>query len=404
MRWTATDKAPQAIGNYELIEKIADGGMSSVYKGRHRATGQIVAVKVVRPSMTDNAVLLKRFEREFRAASGLDHPHFVRGLDFGYEGASVYLVMEFVEGGTLGDLIERDGRLPEAEALRIIIQVAQALAEAHGRGIIHRDVKPDNILLTSDGQAKLTDLGLVKSVETIGDLTQPSAGLGTPNFMAPEQFNDARHADARCDIYSLGATLYMAVTGALPFACKGGYLPVLKRKLTNQIQSPRELVPTLSERVDRAIRRAMSVARDQRQASCAEFVKDLAGGRQDTTRPAASLPQAATVQPLAAQFRGKERRRAKRYTSRRRGTCQPIGSEQEWPAKVLNVSASGMGLLLGRRFEPETVLSVRFPEDSRLSPTVLVRVIRVQRQPPRNWLIACRFGLDLPSDEVEMLL
>jgi eukaryotic-like serine/threonine-protein kinase len=266
----------QTIGNYDLIEKIAEGGMGSIYRARHHASGAIVAIKIMPPSMAGNPVLLKRFEQEFRAASRLDHPNIVRALDYGESGSMPYLVMEYVDGDSLGQKIEREGRLPEQEAIRLIAQVAQGLHRAHKQGLIHRDVKPDNILMTSDGQAKLADLGLVKEVDADLNLTKTGRGLGTPHFMAPEQFRNAKNADVRCDIYSLGATLYMMVTGELPFKSTGP-LDAWMKKIHNELVPPRKLVTSLSERLDWAIRRAMHPDPDQRPVTCREFVEDLTG-------------------------------------------------------------------------------------------------------------------------------
>jgi serine/threonine protein kinase len=266
----------ERIGNYDLIEKVAEGGMGTVYRGRHRETGQIVAVKVVAPHMVGNQVLLKRFEQEYNAARQLNHPNIVRALEFDNTTSTPYMVMEFVEGESLGRKLEREGKLPEAEAKRLIIQVAQGLHKAHREKLVHRDVKPDNILITPDGQAKLADLGLVKEVEADLNLTRTGRGLGTPNFMAPEQFRNAKNADERCDIYSLGATLYMMVTGEVPFKSSGP-LDSYMKKIENELPRPRELVPTLSERMDWAIQRAMSPDPETRPASCREFVEDLTG-------------------------------------------------------------------------------------------------------------------------------
>lgn len=266
----------QSIGNYDLVEKIAEGGMGSIYRGRKRDTGQIVAIKIMPPHMASNPVLLKRFEQEFRAASRLDHPNIVRALDYGESCDMPYLVMEYVQGESLGAKLERDGRMQEADAIRIIAQVAQGLHRAHKQNLVHRDVKPDNILVTQDGQAKLADLGLVKETDTELNLTKTGRGLGTPHFMAPEQFRDAKNADVRCDIYSLGATLYQMVTGELPFRSSGP-LDAWMKKLQNDLTAPRKLVPTLSERIDWAITRAMSADRDKRPNSCREFVEDLTG-------------------------------------------------------------------------------------------------------------------------------
>jgi serine/threonine protein kinase len=274
----ATDQKPalQTVGNYDLTEKIAEGGMGTVYKARHRQTGQIVAVKVVASHITTNQVLLKRFEQEYNAAKQLNHPNIVRAIEYGDTGTAPYLVMEYVEGESLGKRLEREGAMPEKEAIKLIAQVAQALHRAHKEKLIHRDVKPDNILVTPDGVAKLADLGLVKEVEADLNLTRTGRGLGTPHFMAPEQFKNAKNVDATSDIYSLGATLYMMVTGEMPFRSSGP-LDAYMKKIENKLTSPRELVPALSERVDWAIRRAMSAEKELRPTSCREFVEDLTG-------------------------------------------------------------------------------------------------------------------------------
>jgi serine/threonine protein kinase len=212
-----TKRDLQQIGNYDLVQKIAEGGMGTVYKGRHRLTGQIVAVKLVPVHMTTNTVFMKRFEQEYNAAKALDHPNVVKAIEFGKDCGTPFLVMEYVEGESVGQKLERVGRLDEAEAIKIIGQVAQALHKAHKVGLIHRDVKPDNILLMPDGLVKIVDLGLVKEIDADLNLTRTNRGLGTPHFMAPEQFRNAKNADALCDIYSMAASMYMMVTGALPF-------------------------------------------------------------------------------------------------------------------------------------------------------------------------------------------
>jgi len=266
----------QAIGNYDLVEKIAEGGMGTVYRGRNRFNGEIVAIKVVPQHLLSNPVVLKRFEQEYSVARQITHPNIVKALDFGREGDVRFLVMEFVEGESLGQKIERDGRMEEAEAVRIISLVAQGLQKAHKQGMIHRDIKPDNILITKDGDVKITDLGLVKELEADLNLTRTGRGLGTPHFMAPEQFRNAKKADARCDIYSMGATLYMMVTGELPFQSNGP-LDAWMKKINNEIEAPRKLCRDLSERVDWAIRRSISPDPAHRPDCCREFIEDLTG-------------------------------------------------------------------------------------------------------------------------------
>jgi eukaryotic-like serine/threonine-protein kinase len=266
----------QTIGGYDLVAKIAEGGMGTVYKGRRQLTGEIVAIKIVPPHLLTNPVFLKRFEQEYSATKEIDHPNIVRTIEFGREGNAPYLVMEYVEGESLGQRLERTPRFAEREAIQLISQVAQGLHKAHKKGLVHRDVKPDNILITPDGLAKLTDFGLIKEIETDLNLTRTGRGLGTPHFMAPEQFRNAKNADVRCDIYSLAATLYQMVTGELPFKSMSP-LDAWMKKIHNELPAPRELLPELSERVDWAIRRSMSADPQKRAATCREFVEDLTG-------------------------------------------------------------------------------------------------------------------------------
>jgi serine/threonine protein kinase len=281
----------QSVGNYELLEVIGEGGAGTVYRGRHRSTGRVVAIKIMPAHLASSTVLLKRFEQEFRAASKLEHPNIVRALEFGGTSPTPFLVMEYVAGESLGQKIERDGRLDEARALEIIVQVCQGLQYAHEHGIIHRDIKPDNVIVTPEGLARLTDFGLVKEVLADQDLTRPGRGLGTPHFMAPEQFREAKKADVRCDVYSLGATLYQMVTGVLPF----GNLSPLEcwvKKVEREPPSPRAVVPELSAQTDWLIRRAMAADPAKRPGSCLEFVQELVGQPPGEIPPAPAAPPA----------------------------------------------------------------------------------------------------------------
>jgi serine/threonine protein kinase len=287
-----SEPALDRVGNYDLVEKIAEGGMGTVYKGRHRTTGAYVAIKLLATHMKNNPTYLQRFQKEYTTAKALDHPNIVRALEQSFEGDRPYLVMEYVDGESLGQRLERSGRLPEEEAIRIIVLAAQGLERAHKQGLIHRDVKPDNIMLTRDGGVKLADLGLVKEMDGDLNLTRTGRGLGTPHFMAPEQFRNAKHADVRCDVYSLGATLYMMVTGQMPFAA----LPPLEawmKKVNNDLSAPRKLVASVSERTNWAIRRAMDPNPEKRPRSCKEFVEDLTGSKPipaQTAEPATKEP------------------------------------------------------------------------------------------------------------------
>jgi serine/threonine protein kinase len=280
---------PSKLDEYELLEKIAKGGMGTVYRARSSRTGNQVAIKVLMSKVAANPVLRQRFEQEFRVASRLDHPNIVRSLAFGHSASGPYLVMELVEGESLGDMVAREGPLPPADAVPMIVQVARALHYAHQEGIIHRDVKPDNIMITPNGVARLTDFGLVKQLLEEVDLTRPGCGLGTPNFIAPEQLANAKVIDRRCDVYGLGATLYMAVTGQCPFAARS-LVQVLKKKAANELVLPRQLVPAVSQRLEKVILQAMHPDRGQRYGSCADFFQALTGPGIAETSAAGATP------------------------------------------------------------------------------------------------------------------
>jgi serine/threonine protein kinase len=406
MALKSTPKAQLHLGNYDVLEKIADGGMGSVYKACDRVTGQIVAIKLVTPEVAANPVLVERFKQEYRTASGLIHPHIVRGLDFGFEGSNLFMVMEYVDGPTLGQRIDNEKRLPEAEAVRIIVQVADALDLAHRHKIIHRDVKPDNILLTSSGQAKLTDLGLAKNRQVDLDLTRPLTGLGTPYFMAPEQFGDAKHADVRYDVYSLGATLYMALTGELPFFGKTN-LAILKLKMQDSIVRPAKLVPGLSERVDAAICTAIRANANQRFASCKEFITALVGKEYQAAKQREAPPERSPAMVDKSTARRRERRASVRYSSGLEASCQPTSRLKErcWSARIQDISSSGVCLILRRRFEPGTVLTAELHGSTEsITKTLLIHVMRVHEQSPRKWSVGCAFDRELNDFELKALL
>jgi serine/threonine protein kinase len=384
------------VGAYELVCKVGRGGMATVYKGRNPATGEVVAIKVLSPESAANPVVIERFKQEYRAACTLRHPHLVRGLEFGEEDSVPYLVMEVIDGEDLATRIERLGKLPEEEAVRLIVEVAEAVQQAHDNQIIHRDIKPSNVLVTLDGRAKLADLGLVKDYGSDLELTRPLVGMGTPNFMAPEQFGDAKHADARCDVYSLGATLYSAVTGDLPFRARSS-LHILKKKLKNDLVAPRQLTPGLGLHVDLAIRRALRAEAAERQASCKEFIASL-------REPAGPFGAPAHPGPKNGPAAGAERRAAVRFPSKAEAACWPVARAKEtsWTARVRDVSASGVCLRVSRRFEPGTMLVVelRGPDDS-VGSFLLVRVRRVKQESARVWDVGCSFERLLADFEVK---
>jgi len=218
------------VKRYQFFNPLGSGGMGTVYAAFDRFTGANVAVKVLHAPLSENPTLHMRLAREFKSATKLEHPNIVRALDFGTDGKLSYLVFELVAGESLGAMAERTGPMPEVKAVRVITQMVQALQYAHHAQVIHRDVKPDNILILPDGRAKLTDFGLAKDFTETQVLTQGAKALGTPHFMAPEQFADARKVGPSADVYSLAATLYTLLTAQLPFDAKGGVACILANK------------------------------------------------------------------------------------------------------------------------------------------------------------------------------
>ena len=379
--------------------------MASVYRGHRRRDGQPVAIKIPHPSVAGDEILRERFRTEYRAGRELNHPNIVRMLDFGQESGTFYLVMELVDGPDLWQRLREEGPLPEAEAVGIIVQIAQALHEAHKHGYIHRDVKPDNILLTATGQAKLADLGLIKELESEANLTRPQKGLGTPNFMSPEQFTEAKNADARCDIYSLGTTLYMAVTGRLPFEAKT-LSATLRKKLNNELTPPRKIVPGLSETVDWAIRRAVQIDPQCRPADCLEFIQSLRG---ENTATGGKVARPAARQSTDT----KEKRRATRYPCTFATVCElstSIHPEEPsllepWQGQILNLSTVGIGLLLGRRFQPGTLVAIVLENPPRtFQVRANVRVVRSLKVEPTQWFLGVAFLESLSKQTLRKLL
>jgi serine/threonine protein kinase len=386
---------------YEFEKMLGSGGMGVVYQALDRRTGDRVAVKVLRFRPAEHPTLFRRIEREFRSASALEHPNIVRALAFESGGESGFLVYELVNGGSLGVRLEQGGRLAEADAVKVVTQVAQALHYAHGAGVIHRDVKPDNILCLPDGRVKLTDFGLAKELHADEELTRQAAGLGTPNYMAPEQFCDARSAGVRCDVYSLGATLYHLLTGRLPFEAKSD-LAILTKKQKAAGTSPRAVLSGVSERVDVAVRMALHPDPEQRPASVLAFFKMLTA-RVRFGRPADG--------PAVDRPAGPEDRRHSARHSLKVGTFGAVdpalhgGAEEVWPLVVRDVSGTGIGLTLARRFEVGTELGVELQTHADAAPQRFpARVVRVLADRGGYWIHGCVFDPPLSGGDVAGLL
>jgi serine/threonine-protein kinase len=267
-------------GKYRIDGVLGTGGMGVVYRATHLDLGSPVALKVLRVVALSEEEATRRFLREARATFALRSPHTVRVLDVSrFEGFGLTIVMEYLEGHTLSQLLRTRRTLEEVEAIDYAVQVCRALAEAHDKGIIHRDIKPGNLLITEDDQGplvKVLDFGLAKAREDEAfsvALTDPSATLGTPRYMAPEQWLSAQDVDPRSDLYSLGVVLYQMLVGKVPL----DDVPIHDRaqRLLVGVPSPRDLNPAVSEEISRVVLQVLRPVREERYASAREFEQAL---------------------------------------------------------------------------------------------------------------------------------
>ena len=265
----------QQIPGYQLLSKLGAGAMATVFKARQLSLDRIVAIKVLPKRLSENADYVERFYKEGKAAARLNHANIVQAFDVGEAGGYHYFVMEYVEGHTLGDELVDGKRLAEAEALRIILQMGKALKHAHSHGLVHRDVKPKNIMITPDRTAKLADMGLARETGDV-ESAQAEAGkaYGTPYYISPEQIRGEIDIDFRADIYALGATLYHAVTGRVPFQAPTP-AAVMHKHLKEALVPPDHLVTKLSAGLGEVVEVMMAKDRRRRYASTSDMLVDL---------------------------------------------------------------------------------------------------------------------------------
>ena len=290
---------------YELEELVGSGGMSSVYRAHDRLLDRKVALKVLHQQYTDDAEHVGRFRHEARAVATLSHPNIVTVIDRGEHDGRQFIVLEYVDGENLKQLIQR-GPVPVATALELAIQISQGLAFAHQQGLVHRDVKPQNVLLNGDGQAKVTDFGIARSLDVQHGMTQTGTVLGTSDYIAPEQAQGQR-VDEHTDVYSLGVVLYELLTGEVPFPGEN-FVAVAMRHINEPPPSIRDRRPDVSPRLEAAVQRAMAKDARDRFPTMADFRRELeaclaeAQGATQVIAPGAPCPPAAAS---AASRRGR---------------------------------------------------------------------------------------------------
>jgi eukaryotic-like serine/threonine-protein kinase len=264
------------LGDFRLLKRLGAGGMGAVYKAHQISLDREVAVKVLSKELAAKPAFVQRFLREARVMARLDHPNLLRCYEVKEVRGLHYIAMEYVDGGSVESWLEKLGRFELGDALHLIIACARALGHAHDKGLVHRDVKPDNVLLTSRGVVKLADLGLAKAHDDDLSVTRTGTGAGTPVYMAPEQARNVKHVDGRSDLYALGSMLYRFVTGELPF--KGDTLvELIEAKEKGKFTPARRLNDEVPERLDLILDKLLACKPEVRYQSCAELLEDLEG-------------------------------------------------------------------------------------------------------------------------------
>jgi serine/threonine-protein kinase len=302
------------LGSYRIVEQIGMGGMATVYKAYDAGTDRYVAVKVLPHQYSSNPTFVERFKREAKAIAKLEHPYILPVHAYGEDQGTAFLVMRYMDAGTLGDRVKQ-GALPLDEATRLVRQIGDALDYAHQNGILHRDVKPSNVLLDSNNNAYLMDFGIAKILEGMPDLTGTGLALGTPQYMSPEQCMGVKDLTPAMDVYALGVVLYQMVTGRLPFQAETP-LAVIHQQLNDPLPPPRSVMPSLPEGVERVILKSLAKQPEDRYQSCGDMAtaleKAIAGeeipappstrDQLDATIPdAVGAPEAAPVRPIVSQ-------------------------------------------------------------------------------------------------------
>ena len=261
------------VNRYEIIKKVGSGGMATVYKAKDKMLNRFVAVKILRDEFTTDQEFIKRFEVEAQSAASITHPNIVSVYDVGAENNLYYIVMELIQGKTLKDIIlEEGGPLPWKWSVNIAIQVASALEVAHKNNIVHRDIKPHNIIITEDGVAKVTDFGIAKAVSN-STITAFGSTIGSVHYFSPEHARGG-YTDAKSDLYSLGVVMYEMLTGRLPFDADTPVSVALKHMQEEPIE-PIEINEKIPSAVNDIIMKALRKDTNLRYQSATEMLKDL---------------------------------------------------------------------------------------------------------------------------------
>jgi serine/threonine-protein kinase len=288
------------IGHYKIVSELGRGGMGVVYKAHEESLNRYVAIKVLGEHLEEETEYIERFVREARSAAALSHPNIVQIYSISEEDGHHYFVMEYVHGTSVQRMIQSKGKLPPADAARLILQAAAGLQDAHAQGVVHRDIKPANLMVTDRGLVKIADFGLALMGGVTSRLTATGMLMGTPGYLSPEQCLD-QSPDHRTDIYSLGVTFFEMVTGTMPFRADS---PLALLKLIVEVEPPdiRELNPEVDDELREIIARMLAKERDVRFSSCTEIIEVLQAwleARGETIQSVAGVVAAGTAAAVA---------------------------------------------------------------------------------------------------------
>lgn len=292
----------RSLGRYRILRRLGEGGTGAVFLAFDESNQSQVALKVLSHQLARNQPALDRFYREAKSGALLNHPNIVRNLASGQDQTTGihYLILEYVDGPSALELLDHYGKLSVGDAVHIILDIARALEHAHSRNVVHRDIKPGNILITQSGVAKLADLGLAKRTDETSHLTHARQGFGTPYYMPYEQAMNAKYADQRSDIYSLGATLYHLVTGELPFAGSNPLEIVDKKGLGIYVPAS-EVTPDVPKALDAILARMLARDPQDRYQTASELIVDLERSNLAAAVPSFVNPERAMEDPLVRQ-------------------------------------------------------------------------------------------------------
>jgi len=297
------EQSGSSISGYRILGKLGAGAMATVYKAKQVSLDRMVAIKKLPQKFSQNPQFIERFFAEGRAAAQLNHPNIVQAFDVGNEGDVYFFVMEYVEGRSIHEDIVTHKRFKESDAIDIAIQVAEALEHAHERGLIHRDVKPKNIMITKEEVVKLADMGLARAMSDV-ETAEAEAGraFGTPYYISPEQIRGEKDIGPPADIYSLGVTLYHMVTGTVPFEGKNPS-SVMRKHLKNDLVPPDHVNPKLGAGISEVIEMMMAKKVKDRYQNCSDLLIDLRAIKKGETPPIAhqDVFQGEDLVALAAQ-------------------------------------------------------------------------------------------------------